>query len=321
MIEFNKDTDTTEQGKWIMSYVSLHWVPVCVLSWRFFYQLVYVWNATLSQRFLWWNYFIVFCSLISGCDVSWAANDCSCWGKWKAGIQIEPEWSGKRWSWDTVKTIARIGYAVQCGTELLIWNVGLLNLSFHYSSSSPKDIRSLQVGSQWALSVVLTVKRQFIFHFKTRKCYNLTGCVCIGNFAVPPHGRSWFRVNPMYGISFSKHIWLLMKTRWVMLWSNPYEGEFWTLSSTSYRWDRSWRSCISCQSFLLFLIIVVTQRNSPGPLAVVITSTANTRMNAWSSLSKVRRHLYLLYLMKVISDERASTVNDVDCDTSSNLWM
>ena len=92
-------------------------------------------------------------------------------GEWKTGSQIQLEQNGKRWSRKAVKTIWQIRYALQCGTELLIWELGLLNLSFHYSNRNPKDICSLQFSSQWARSVVLTVKSRFIFHFKTRKCY------------------------------------------------------------------------------------------------------------------------------------------------------
>lgn len=91
-------------------------------------------------------------------------------GEWKTRSQIQPKQNGKRWSRKAVKTIWQIGYALQCGTELLIWELGLLNLSFHYSNRNPKDICSLQFSGQWARSVVLTVKSRFIFHFKTRKC-------------------------------------------------------------------------------------------------------------------------------------------------------
>lgn len=91
-------------------------------------------------------------------------------GEWKTGSQIQLKQNGKRWSRKAVKTIWQIGYAPQCGTELLIWELGLLNLSFHYSNRNPKDICSLQFSDQWARSVVLTVKSRFIFHFKTRKC-------------------------------------------------------------------------------------------------------------------------------------------------------
>lgn len=90
-------------------------------------------------------------------------------GEWKTGGQTQLEQNGKRWSRKAVKTIWQIRYALQCGTVLLIWELGLLNLSFHYSKRNPKDICSLQCSSQRALSVVLTVKSEFIFHFKVRK--------------------------------------------------------------------------------------------------------------------------------------------------------
>lgn len=91
-------------------------------------------------------------------------------GEWKTGSQIQLKQNGKRWGRKAVKTIWQIRYALQCGTELLIWELGLLNLSLHYSNRNPKDICSLQFSGQWARSVVLTVKSRFIFHFKTRKC-------------------------------------------------------------------------------------------------------------------------------------------------------
>lgn len=64
----------------------------------------------------------------------------------------------ERWSRKAVQTIRQIWYAPQCGTVLLIWELGLLNLSFHYSNRNPRDICSLQFSCQWALSVVSTVK-------------------------------------------------------------------------------------------------------------------------------------------------------------------
>lgn len=87
-------------------------------------------------------------------------------GEWKTGSQIQLGQNGKRWSRKAVKTIWQIRYALQCGTELLIWELGLLNLSFHYSN------RTFAASSSAASEpVVLTAKSRFIFHFNTRKCY------------------------------------------------------------------------------------------------------------------------------------------------------
>lgn len=91
-------------------------------------------------------------------------------GEWKTQSQTQVEQNGKRWSRKAVKTIWQIRYALQCGTVLLIWELGLLNLSFHYSNRNPKDICSIQRRGQRARSVVLTVKSEFIFHFKMMKC-------------------------------------------------------------------------------------------------------------------------------------------------------
>lgn len=122
-------------------------------------------------------------------------------GEWKTGSQIQLKQNGKRWSRKAVKTIWQIRYALQCGTELLIWELGLLNLSFHYSNRNPKDICSLQFSGQWARSVVLTVKVGLSSILRRGSVTILYWLCSVGNFAVPPHGHS---VNPLYW-NYSSH--------------------------------------------------------------------------------------------------------------------
>lgn len=65
------------------------------------------------------------------------------------------------------KIISLIWYAGLYMTELLIWEVGLLNLSFRYSKRNLKNI------------CVLAVELQFIIHFEKGKSY----CVyCVSNW-------------------------------------------------------------------------------------------------------------------------------------------
>lgn len=78
----------------------------------------------------------------------------------------------KRWSRKVVKTIWQIWYAPQCGAELLISDLGLLNLSFHYSNRNLKEICGHQFSRQRPRSVVLAVKRSFIFLLNRQKCSN-----------------------------------------------------------------------------------------------------------------------------------------------------
>lgn len=122
-------------------------------------------------------------------------------GEWKTGSQIQLKQNGKRWSRKAVKTIWQIRYALQCGTELLIWELGLLNLSFHYSNRNPKDICSLQFSGQWARSVVLTVKVGLSSILRRGSVAVLCSLCSVGNFAVPPHGH-W--VNSLF-LNYSNH--------------------------------------------------------------------------------------------------------------------
>lgn len=89
--------------------------------------------------------------------------------KMRSPAQIQ-QCGKKRWSCKVVKTIWQIWYALQCGAELLISDLGLLNLSFHYSNRNLKEICGHQLSCQWPPSVVLTVKRDFIFLLNGQKC-------------------------------------------------------------------------------------------------------------------------------------------------------
>lgn len=94
-------------------------------------------------------------------------------GPWKTRSPAQIQQCGKkRWSRKVVKTIWQIWYALQRGAELLISDLGLLNLSFHYSNRNLKEICGHQFSCQWPRSVVLTVKRVFIFLFNGLKCSN-----------------------------------------------------------------------------------------------------------------------------------------------------
>lgn len=90
------------------------------------------------------------------------------------------------------KTIWQIRYAPLRGTGLLIWEVGLLNPSLHYSNRNPKDICSLQCGScRRARSCCSSGKKvglYFPFFFKTQQCLERRAVrVAAGNFAAPRH--------------------------------------------------------------------------------------------------------------------------------------
>lgn len=121
-----------------------------------FYQLLYSLNPSSPRGASLKKWF--HCPLIhyvqQRCQLSCKWLKTQLLGNGKRGAKFNSSKMEKRWSQKkkkAVKTIWQIRHALQCGTELLIWELGLLNLSFHYSYRDPKDIHSLQFRSESGL--------------------------------------------------------------------------------------------------------------------------------------------------------------------------